>query len=207
GRGLADRAGDRDHLALQARARGASEIAQAFQHVVDDQERRIGGELVALDAFDHRQRGPGLQRGDDEIVAVMDVALDGEVGLARLNGSAVDGEPDDPVRQRAVGGGAHRVRHCFRCPEQDRAHATLEVSTAATASWSLNGRVLSPTIWPVSWPLPAIKSASPGCNSSIAKRIACARSPISRAPFAASRIAARIASGFSLRGLSSVTIT
>ena len=51
----------------------------------------------------------------------------------------------------------------------------------------------SPTICPVSWPLPAISSASPGCRPAIAVRIASARSPISRAPFAAARIAARIA--------------
>ena len=42
GGGLADRAGDRDDLGLRARARGAAEIAQGLQHVLDDQQRRVG---------------------------------------------------------------------------------------------------------------------------------------------------------------------
>src|SRR5260370_729341 len=61
-------------------------------------------------------------------------------------------------------------------------------------------------ICPTSWPLPAINRASPGCSAAIPVRIASARSPISLAPFAAVRIAARMDSGFSLRVLSSVTI-
>ena len=69
------------------------------------------------------------------------------------------------------------------------------------------GRTLSPTIWPVSWPLPAISSTSPFFSAAMPARIACARSPISVAPGAAARMAARIAAGCSLRGLSSVTMT
>ena len=65
----------------------------------------------------------------------------------------------------------------------------------------------SPTIWPVSWPLPAMSSTSPRLQFSDAARIAWARSPISAAPGAAARMAARMAAGFSLRGLSSVTMT
>ena len=60
---------------------------------------------------------------------------------------------------------------------------------------------------PVSWPLPAISTMSPGPLAAIAARIAARRSPISVAPGAAARIAARIAAGSSLRGLSSVTMT
>jgi hypothetical protein len=111
GRSLADRAGDRDHLALQPRPRGAGQVAQALEHVVDDQEPRIGGKLVALSALDHGERRARLQRRGDEIVTVMHVTLDGEIGLAGLDGAAVDGEPDDAVRQRAVGRGPHRVSH------------------------------------------------------------------------------------------------
>ena len=47
----------------------------------------------------------------------------------------------------------------------------------------------SPTICPVSWPLPAISSASPGSRPAIAVRIASARSPMSFAALAALRIA------------------
>ena len=37
GAGLADRAGDGNHLPLEARARGAAEIAQGFEHIVNEQ--------------------------------------------------------------------------------------------------------------------------------------------------------------------------
>ena len=66
---------------------------------------------------------------------------------------------------------------------------------ARTTSWSENGKVRSPTIWPVSWPLPA----------TTARRLAAARGPRcgwprrgrrSRArPARAARISARIAAG------------
>ena len=83
GGGLADRAGDRDHLRIETRARRMREIDEAGQHVIDHKQRRVGGEFVALGCFDHRQRRARLQGGVDEIMAVMDVALDREIGLAR----------------------------------------------------------------------------------------------------------------------------
>ncbi len=63
------------------------------------------------------------------------------------------------------------------------------------------------TIWPRSWPLPASTRTSPASRSRTAVRIASARSPISLAPGQAGMIAARMAAGSSLRGLSSVTMT
>ena len=78
----------------------------------------------------------------------------------------------------------HRGRHRIEGPER-LAHATFSLSAAATASWSLKGNICSPTIWPVSWPLPATSSTSPGCNAATARRIASPRSPISVAPRAA----------------------
>ena len=64
-----------------------------------------------------------------------------------------------------------------------------------------------PTIWPVSWPLPATSRTSPAPSMRDAVRGWPRRGRRSRArrePPA--RISARIASGFSLRGLSSVTM-
>ena len=60
GRGLADRAGDGDDFGLRAGARGAGQIAQALEHVGDDQQRRVGGKLPALVARDHRKAGAGF---------------------------------------------------------------------------------------------------------------------------------------------------
>jgi len=41
-------------------------------------------------ARDHREATAGLQRGGGEIMAVMDIAFDGKIGLARRDGPAVD---------------------------------------------------------------------------------------------------------------------
>ena len=101
GRGLADRAGDGDHLALEARARGAGEIAQGLEHVVDDEQRRVGGEARAHVAGDDGQARAGLERVVDEVVAVARLALDGEEGLAARQAAAVDGDAGDVGRQRA----------------------------------------------------------------------------------------------------------
>ena len=78
--------------AIEARARGARKIDQTGEHVVHHQQRRVGREFVALRGFDHRQRRAGLQRRRDEIMPVMDVALDREISLARRDGAAVDGK-------------------------------------------------------------------------------------------------------------------
>ena len=116
GRGLADRARDRDDLRAEPRARGMREIDQPGKHVVDDQQRRIGGEFAALRSLDHREPRARLQRGLDETVPVMHVALDGEIGFARGDGAAVDGEAGDPLGKRALRHGAHRLGHRRRGP-------------------------------------------------------------------------------------------
>ena len=92
GRGLADRAGHRDHLAFEARARGMRQLDQAGEHVVDHEQRRVGGELFALRRRHDGERRAGLQRGINEGVAVMNFALDGEVSITRRDSAAVDRE-------------------------------------------------------------------------------------------------------------------
>src|SRR5664280_240272 len=205
GAGLADRTGDGDHVGARASARGGGEFAQSLEHVRDDQQRRSGGKLRALIACDHGKHGAGFERGLDEVVAVAIVARDGEEGLALADASRIDGQAGHLGRQRAGFLRAHGGGHGVEGPQ--RAHATLPCKASATASWSENFKMRSPIIWPVSWPLPAISRTSPACSAAIALRIASARSPISVAPGAAARMAARIAAGGSLRGLSSVTMT
>ena len=51
GRGLADRTGHGDHLALEARARGMRKFDQGRQHVVHHQQRRVGCEASPLARF------------------------------------------------------------------------------------------------------------------------------------------------------------
>ena len=55
GAGLADRAGDADHLGLHARPRGGGEIAQAGKHIGHDEERRVAGKLAAPVGGDRRR--------------------------------------------------------------------------------------------------------------------------------------------------------
>src|SRR3974390_485843 len=201
--GLADRSGDGDHFALKPRARRTREPAQTVEHVVNDEPWRIACKLRPLVARDDHKASAGLQRRIDKIVPITVVALDREEGFAGRNRARVDGDAGHARRQAADFGRTHRRGHGIDSPE--RSHSAPKA--ARTASWSENGNIRSPTIWPVSWPLPAISSTSPSFRRLTAVRIASPRSPISSAPRAAARIPRRIAAGFSLRGLSSVTIT
>src|SRR5262245_16455916 len=205
--GLADGAGDRDDLRPCTRARRVRQVTQTLEHVSDDEQRRVPGKVVAPVGCNDRKARTRLERGLNEVVAVAVVALDGEERFPGRNRACVDRDARhlgrQPTRRRSADRGKHRPDG----PERLIGHATLPASAAATASWSLNGDTCLPMIWPVSWPLPAISSTSPRHRSSIERLIASRRSPISSAPGAASRIAARIAAGFSLRGLSSVTTT
>ena len=86
---------------------------------------------------------------------------------------------------------------------------------ARSSSWSENGCTTPLISCPVSWPLPAMTTTSPGWARFTASVIAVRRSPMSRisprslggTASAPARIAARIAAGSSVRGLSSVTIS
>jgi hypothetical protein len=69
-----------------------------------------------------------------------------------------------------VGGGPAAL---MQAPPSSAATATLACSTSS------KGKTTSPTICPVSCPLPAISSASPGPSASTPRRIASARSPTS----------------------------
>src|SRR5262249_14124379 len=163
-----------------------------FEHVGHDEERRVRRKLRAPIFRDDAKRGAILDRRRHEVVAVAVVALDGEEGFVRADAAAVDGNAEHALGQRAFAPRAHgRGRGlAFNGPYRLSLHAAPFIA-AATASWSLNGRTLSPMIWPVSWPLPAISSTSPDCSSDTAVLIASPRSPISRAPRAAARISAR----------------
>ncbi len=101
GAGLADRAGDGDHLGVRARARGAGKIAQSLEHIVDGEQRRIGGKAPALRPRDHRETGAGFERALDKFMAVTVLALDGEEGIAFAERAAVDGDARHLRRQRA----------------------------------------------------------------------------------------------------------
>ena len=167
GSGLADGAGDRDDLCTCARTRCPRQVAQTFEDVGNDDERRTVGKVPALVGGNNCKAGAGFERGRNEIVAIAVVPFDGEERLAGRNRTRVDGKTHDRARQCIRIGRAHRAKHRLDGPERPIDHATLPASAAATASWSLNGNTCLPMIWPVSWPLPAIKSTSPRRRSAI----------------------------------------
>ena len=57
-------------LALRTRARGAGEVAQAFEHVRHDQQRRIFGNRARWSAATTASAGAGCKRRRHEFMAV-----------------------------------------------------------------------------------------------------------------------------------------
>ena len=163
---LADRAGDRDDRGIRAPARRAAEAAHGVQHVGhDDQPARVG----------RAPGGPGFRR-----------RLRADAPLSRAaatkawpswtspwiakkrspgrQGPGVDRRPVRPARRRARR--AAPVAASISSRVQSGALMTrLSAMAARISSWSENGSVRSPTIWPVSWPLPATTRTSPGSSA------------------------------------------
>ena len=81
GAGLADRAGDRDHLRLRARTRRGGERAQAGEYVGHHQQRRIVRQRRLPAGGDDGERCPRAKRRGDEFMAVAAVG-DGEERFA-----------------------------------------------------------------------------------------------------------------------------
>ena len=134
-----------------------------------------------------------------KLICVMGCGGDRDKGKRPIMGSiAVDkvGRRHRHGRQPAYReAGSHPRRNSLAAPGAQEIGDRAEAIAAGVAM-----------LGPVSCPLPATSSTSPWPAGAPA-RIASARSPISRAPGAPPRISARMASGFSLRGLSSVTMT
>ena len=102
GAGLADRAGDADHLGARARPRRGGEIAQAGEHIRHGQQRCVSRELRAPLRGDHGERGFGGKRCGDKVMAVAMLAVNGEERVARIERAAVDGKPGYRKGQGAV---------------------------------------------------------------------------------------------------------
>src|SRR5260221_1053731 len=205
GPGLADAPSDADDPGMAAPPRRAAERRQGGQRIADDEQRRIASDAVGR-LCDERRGSPPRERVGDEGVAIEIRPLERDEEVAGGDGAAVDRHAGDGevAACRAAGcrdevaGGPQRA-HGLICAKA----ATISRATVASSK----GWTVSPTIWPVSWPLPAITRRSPLASSAMAVSIAERRSPISMASGQAARMAARTISGRSLRGLSSVTMT
>ena len=153
GAGLADAAGDRGEARAAAGARGLSERGQRLHRVGDHDQRSVGRNAFRQPV--HQRRSAALQCAADEIVTVVVRPAQGDEQLARGDAAGIDRDArDGPV---ALGAAAGRVSDLAGGPERP-AQATAPctaASAARTSTASSNGSTTSPTIWPVSCPLPA----------------------------------------------------
>ena len=142
---LAHRAGDAHPAGGAAVPRAFAKPAQSGQHVVHDDLRPVR----AVGPRDQDGRGALVQRGLRELMAVALVGQRHEQ-IARLQGASVDRD----ARRRpafALQAPARRGGGFGRGPQRrGRAHGSTSLRWPRMISGSLNGRTLSPTIWPVS---------------------------------------------------------
>jgi len=166
GAGLSDRAGDGDHLRLGAAHARQGQRTQRVEYILDEQQRRIAKRLAAERATT-ASPAPAFSAPLDNSWPSQIIALDGEDRRRLWQRAAVAwkyrrsrpaGRPDFSAAMAAAM--ASTVHSALMPPPR--------AAAAATASWSENGKILPPTIWPVSWPLPAISSTSPDLSSAIA---------------------------------------
>ena len=193
-------------LRVRARARGARQIFQTALGVGDRQQRRRSPAASGI-ARDQRRARLRSKRSVHEIMAVARVALQRHEQIAGLERARVDGKSGhcEGVAGRAQGGGFRFLRGPQRVM---RARPPSAIAALIASSRSENGRTSLPTIWPVSWPLPAMtrhiaafKRGNAGADGLRAV-----------ADFARARRSRRESRGgwwrrSSLRGLSSVTMT
>ena len=173
-----------------------------------------------------------MQRRLDEVMAVAGIALDGEERFARRDRAGVDRKPRHARRQRACALRAHRRRHRldrpqrrahaaspFRVPGRERsgctASGTVELASCHLLPQRRRDRlVIAERQRAVADDLAGFMAlagdqqhvAGRKRRDRAADRLAAVADLASRRR-APARIAARIAPGFSLRGLSSVTMT
>src|SRR5262249_29191373 len=111
GAGLADGAGDRDDLRVRACARRPRQVAQALEHVVDDEERRMLWEATTSVGGNDRKACARRERGLNEVMAVAIVAPNGEERFAGRNRARVDRDARHRRRQWTHRRRARRAEH------------------------------------------------------------------------------------------------
>ncbi len=132
GAGFPHRAGYRRDLGLRTGSRRAREIAQRFERIGDDEQRRAFGHFGKFLVHHDRERRAALQRIGHELVPVETVALDGEESLADADRAAVDGDAGNVRRGLALKPAAGRGFERVERPERS-AHR-FPPSAARTAA-------------------------------------------------------------------------
>src|SRR5206468_322704 len=194
---------------FRSRAMVRREQTERYRSVLDEDERHVGGRVVA-ERVDDQAGGAPARRVREEGVAVEPVALNGEERLPDAERARVDRHPrhgDAEVAgdERAPG----RANDVLDGEEgHPGSYGERSWRIRRATSRSSKGSTSEPMIWYVSWPLPAITTVSPASAQCSASWIARARSgstayrpgstPAARTP---TRISSMIASGRSERGL------
>ena len=156
-------------LALRARARGAARArASASSTSSTTSSGASSAKRARLSRATTARPAPALSAAVDEVVAVAVVALEREERVARRQRAACRSRcrHGRPAARRAV-----CARIALRpSPRRSRARLMPTFARAAPRRPRRDRRTAasaSPTIWPVSWPLPAISSTSPGSSSAM----------------------------------------
>ena len=130
-------------------------------------------------AAQHRHRA-GRDRLLDEVVAVDALARDGDEEAARLGSAGVDERPTGHGRLRVGCAVSGATDHVGDLGQRHRDHRDARSCTASRATRRSSNGCTSPWIsCPVSCPLPAISTTSPGAARRTASKIAVRRSPTS----------------------------
>ena len=179
GGGFAGRAGDGDDALAPLAANMGGEGLQGEQRIFGDEKRHgesCVGQRGDAGARDDRGHGSALDGSGDVIVAIEALAADGEEELAGRDGARVDGVAGDGEGAAcAMLEGASSTAPCangrfcegqFHCtPPYPRFCA----SAARATSVSSKGIVRPARICSFSWPLPAMRTTSPGLAASRAR--------------------------------------
>ena len=208
--GLADAAGDRRprRPAKRARAKPPRRLKRR-QRVVHAQQRLRPAKTCAMHHRAGRAPAPARRRRrharrrprraarrTDRPARSVRVSIDTPVGRER-RGHRAAGRLDQ------FGRGPQGHRSCASAPGSGQ-----ECRQPTHRRHIVERQTSPPMVWPCSWPLPATTSTSPGAEQigqrRRDRRVAVA--DLAAARTAPASIAARIAAGSSLRGLSSVTI-
>src|SRR5579885_221046 len=214
GRRLADRARHRNNARGRAAACRSAKPLERRQDVVDDIKGTERTERIGMSLIDN-SCGRSFFKGRADIVVAIGIgSADCKEQIAFPERPAVDRNSLHPARRHnSAHARAERVYEAEACPKRAFCrihHEERSFNTARTQSLSENGNVVSPMIWPDSWPLPAMTRPSRGPSMAMARAIASARpatSPALRRSLTPARIALRIKPGSSERGLSSVMMT
>ena len=167
GAGLAGAAGDSDDARIRCEpgSGGTADALQRVQGVVDaDQWAIIGGaRVVAAD----QSCGSTARKGRRHEGMAVTLHLQRHENIARGERAGVDGETGDRHGGRAVSGA---VRGPTRSSQPQS--AVLSHSPVSRRNFfqrrhrgRRKGSTVLPTIWPVSWPLPATNATSPAPDS------------------------------------------